>query len=158
MTTSRATSALLPPAAGKKISAGTLGYFRARTKSQFLSLLLREFKKSGISQKELGIRLGKDPAIISRYLGAPGNWELDTVSDLFFAVSGGVLEVRVVYPLNPRLARAETSSAPRPETPATTTTTKTKSISYEGDNHQELLRCQAFSITSEKLEIQQLAA
>jgi hypothetical protein len=89
MTTSR-TSALSKPTGSDKISVGTLGYVRARNRQRAYDLVVRELKKSGITQAELARRLGKGQDAVSRLLSRPGNWELDTLSDLLFAISGSV--------------------------------------------------------------------
>ncbi|MEP7173718.1 MAG: hypothetical protein ABI705_09550 [Aestuariivirga sp.] len=59
-------------------------------------MILAEFKRSGISQVELAKRTGKGPDIISRLIGRPGNWTLNTLSDLLFAMS----EAAPVYSLD----------------------------------------------------------
>jgi hypothetical protein len=91
---------LSKPEGAGRIPLGTLGYFRARNKWRVYDLVLREFKKSELSQADLARRLGKRPEVISRLLGAPGNWGLDTVSDLLFAIAGGEPVYGVAYPLN----------------------------------------------------------
>lgn len=99
MTTSQATTMLSKPTAADKIPLGTLGYFRARNKQKAYSAVMQEFEKSGLSQADLARRLGKGTDVICRWLGAPGNWTLDTVSDLLFAIGGGAPEYAIVYPL-----------------------------------------------------------
>lgn len=99
MTASK-TSFLSKPVVGIPISAPTLAYFRSRNRRKLHSLVLKEFKESGISQAELCVRLRKDPATISRMLGTPGNWGLDTASDLLFAIRGGEPSYRMEYPLD----------------------------------------------------------
>jgi hypothetical protein len=99
MSTSK-TTFLSKPAMGASISAPTLAYFRARNRRKLHSLVLKEFRDSGITQAELCLRLRKDPATISRMLGAPGNWGLDTASDLLFAIRGGEPSYKVEYPLD----------------------------------------------------------
>jgi transcriptional regulator with XRE-family HTH domain len=64
------------------------------------SLLQREFKKSGITQADLALRMGKGADRISRILGSPGNLTLDTMSEVLFALSGGEPEYGVYYPLD----------------------------------------------------------
>lgn len=64
------------------------------------SLVLSEFKKSGISKATLARRMDKKPEVVGRWLGAPGNWTLDTVSDLLFAISGAELACSVHRPLD----------------------------------------------------------
>jgi hypothetical protein len=73
---------------------------RQRNRGRVYSVVIDEFEKSGISQTDLASRLHKGTDQISRWLGSPGNWTLDTVSDLFFAISGGELAYGVQYPLD----------------------------------------------------------
>lgn len=101
MTMSPETSSLHKPAGDDRIPAGTLYYFRARNRNRIYDAVLREFLRSGISKATLARRMGKKHAeIISRLLGAPGNWTLDTVSDLIFAINGGECEYSIRYPLD----------------------------------------------------------
>ncbi len=90
---------LSKPEGADVIPLGTLGYFRGRNRWRVYELVLTEFKKSGLSQADLARRIGKRPEVISRLLGAPGNWGLDTVSDLLFAISGAEPAYQVAYPL-----------------------------------------------------------
>jgi hypothetical protein len=79
------------PTGSATISRGTLGYVRTRVRQWAYNLLVAEFKKSCVSQADLGKRLDKAPEIISRLLSRPGNWELDTFSAAIFALTGGLL-------------------------------------------------------------------
>jgi hypothetical protein len=107
MTISR-TTGLSEPSGVDKISAGTLGYISARHRQRQYDLVVREFRRSGISQSALARRLGKSPEVISRLLARPGNWESDTFSELVFGISGGIASYRIDYPL---AASAGTSDA-----------------------------------------------
>jgi hypothetical protein len=91
-------TALFDPAGSAKISRGTLGYIRTRVQQWAYNLLITEFKKSGISQADLGRRLDKTADVISRMLSRPANWELDTFSAVIFALTGGLLTFDVRYP------------------------------------------------------------
>ena len=62
-------------------------------------LVHAEFRKSGLTQAELARRMGRRPEVVSRMLGAPGNWRLDTVSDLLFAISGAEAAFTTHYPM-----------------------------------------------------------
>lgn len=99
MTTSRPIAALSKPTNADPIPEGTLGYFRARNRGRIYELVLKEFQCSGLTQADLGRRMKKGPDVICRLLGAPGNWTLDTVSDLLFAISGAEANYAVSYPL-----------------------------------------------------------
>ncbi|HXW24198.1 MAG TPA: hypothetical protein VEK73_05585 [Xanthobacteraceae bacterium] len=99
MNTSHTTFALSEPTGRDLIPPGVLEYFQTRNRMRVFSLVQREFDDSGITKAELADRLGKGPDRISHLLGAPGNWTLDTVSDLLFAISGAEIEYRIGYPL-----------------------------------------------------------
>lgn len=74
-------------------------YFEDRLRSRLYDLVLREFKKqqqkSGLTQKHVASRLGKRPEQINRWLSGPGNWTLDTVSNLLLAICKGELDIGV---------------------------------------------------------------
>jgi hypothetical protein len=100
VTTSQPTLSLSKPEGDERIPVGTLGYFEARNRNRLYEVVLNEFLRSGISQATLARRLGKNPDVVCRWLGAPGNWTLDTVTDLLFAISGAEPEYRLAYPLD----------------------------------------------------------
>jgi hypothetical protein len=70
---------------------------RERNRTHAYNLIIDEFEKSGISKAALAARLGKASETITRWLGTPSNWTLDTVSDLLFAISGAELNYNVTY-------------------------------------------------------------
>jgi hypothetical protein len=93
------------------VSAGTLGYIRARNRQRAYDLVIREFKKSGLTQVQLAARLGKSADIVCRLLSRPGNWELNTFSDLMFAISGSVPAFEPRYPLDASTITKQTASS-----------------------------------------------
>jgi hypothetical protein len=103
MSTSQ-TSGLSKPTGSEKVSIGTLGYVRTRARQRVYNLVLKELKKSGVTQADLARRLDKGPDAICRLLARPGNWELDTLSDLLFGISGSTPTFSVDYPLDQRPA------------------------------------------------------
>jgi hypothetical protein len=110
--------ALSSPQGNERIPAGTLGYMRAEVKSVFFDCVLGEFEKSNISQKDLADRIGKGEAQISRYLGSPGNWTLDTVAELLFGISGATVKgILLDYPCASQQAkempRSEAGTSPQ---------------------------------------------
>jgi hypothetical protein len=107
MSTSQ-TIGLSEPVGTDKISQGTLGYICTRNRQRQYDLVIREFKKSNLTQAGLGRRLGKSAEVISRLLARPGNWEADTFAELMFGISGAVPNYRADYPLR----RAEATASP----------------------------------------------
>ncbi len=67
-----------------------LSYFRERLKNRLYDLIVTEFlrrESSGaLSRADLARRIGRRPEQVTRWLGSPGNWTLDTVSDLMLAM------------------------------------------------------------------------
>jgi hypothetical protein len=89
MTTSRTRSFLTEVVEGEPIPIGKLEYFRARLQSRLHQLVLAEFLRQedrGLHQAELARRIGRKPEVVNRLLGAPGNWTLNTVSDLLLGM------------------------------------------------------------------------
>jgi hypothetical protein len=89
MTTSQTQSFLTEILEGERIPVGKLEYFRARLQSRLHQLVLAEFLRQedrGLHQAELARRIGRKPEVVNRLLGAPGNWTLNTVSDLLLGM------------------------------------------------------------------------
>jgi hypothetical protein len=99
MTTSKNDIGLSEPVGAERVPPGTLGYFQARNRHNVYDVVVEEFENSGLSQADLARRLGKGPDVVCRLLGGPGNWTLDTVSDLMFAISGAAPVYNKEYPL-----------------------------------------------------------
>jgi len=76
-------------------------YFQQRFRNRLYEAVIRAIEanaaKTGLRRKALAERIGKTPPSLSRLLAGPGNWELDTVSDLLFAIDAE-LEFRIVNP------------------------------------------------------------
>ncbi len=66
-------------------------YFRQRLKNRIFQALLAHFAdqaaRHGLTRKDLALRLNRDPAQVTRWLSAPSNWTLDTISDLLLAMN-----------------------------------------------------------------------
>jgi hypothetical protein len=108
MPTSRTTFTLSEPSGTCKIPLSTFSYLQERNKNLFYELVVGEFIKTGLTQIDLAARMGQKPARICRLLGAPGNWTLDTVSDLLFAICGAAPNCSVDYFLrNPPVNQRE---------------------------------------------------
>jgi hypothetical protein len=104
MTTSRPTSFLYEIGAGLPIPIEKRAYFQARLLNRIYAFVLKRFLEQeqlqGLTKAELARRIGKRPETITRLLGAPGNWELETISDLLLGISGEELEFSASSVLN----------------------------------------------------------
>ena len=90
MITSQPVSFLSEIVSGAPIPPEKLGYFRGRLSNRFHEVVLElfdELERAGkITRAALARRIGKAPEQITRWLGAPGNYTLDTISDLFLGM------------------------------------------------------------------------
>jgi hypothetical protein len=99
MNTSRTTPRLSKPFDSDPVPPTTLEYLRTRNRMRLFDLIHRELKRSGITRLQLSKRIMRGLDRISHLLGAPGNWTLDTASDLLFAISGAEIRYELSYPL-----------------------------------------------------------
>lgn len=97
-------SFLAEPTNDERVSLKALGYVSEATRDAMYDLVVRKFMESGISQVTLAKRLGKNPAQVCRTLGASGNWTIDTVAELLFAIDGSLLKISSHQPLRAKTA------------------------------------------------------
>ena len=88
------------PTGAAKLSLGTLDYMRRLNRQRVYELVRREFQRSGISETELAGRLGKPKDAVAGLLNGPKHWDLDTVSDLLYAISSAVPGYVITYPFS----------------------------------------------------------
>jgi hypothetical protein len=65
-------------------------YFQTRLRNRLFNFILAKFvaeQERGLTKAKLGRRIGKPPEVINRWLGAPSNLTIDTVSDLLLGIS-----------------------------------------------------------------------
>ena len=90
MTTFRKTLVKSEIAGDEPLSDYALGYFNERVRNSFYDYVLRRFheaaEQDGLTKAKLARRLGLAPARVTRLLGSPGNWTLDTVSELLVGI------------------------------------------------------------------------
>jgi hypothetical protein len=81
------------------ISLREIAYYRRRHQNRLFSELAQFFAHEAdngrITRKEIAQKLSKDPAQITRWLSAPSNLELDTISDILLAM-GAEMDNRIV--------------------------------------------------------------
>ena len=90
MTTFRTTPVKSELAGDEPLSDYALGYLNERVRNSFYDYVLRRFheaeEKENLTKAKLARRLGLEPARVTRLLGSPGNWTLDTVSELLVGI------------------------------------------------------------------------
>lgn len=93
------------------LSPGTLGYFCALTRDAYFDYVhekLAEAEVAGVKRADIAARIRKSPSRLSKILAAPGNWTLDTITELLVAIA----KERVVAASAPILAAKITNSFP----------------------------------------------
>lgn len=75
------------------VPSAQLAFVGRRLRNDLHHLVLDAFGKSGLTQAELARRMGADKGQVCRQLGAPGNWTIDTVGKLLFAINGSFVVV-----------------------------------------------------------------
>jgi hypothetical protein len=78
----------------ERIPLARLAFFREELRNRLYAEVVRRFHAladQGFTKAHLARRIGKTPEQVIRWLGAPGNWTLDTASDLMVGM-GTVLE------------------------------------------------------------------
>tara|TARA_R110000787_G_scaffold16251_2_gene49508 strand:- start:95 stop:589 length:495 start_codon:yes stop_codon:yes gene_type:complete len=77
-------------AGDEPLSDYALGYLTERVRNNFYDYVLRRFHEAAneenLTKAQLAKRLGLGPDRISKILGAPGNWTLDTIAELLVGI------------------------------------------------------------------------
>lgn len=88
---------------GPQIPEAKRAYFQARLRNRLFNLILQRFlqeQQSGLTKAALARRIGKTPDVVNRWLGAPGNLTLDTISDLLLGIGAEELKLELSSILN----------------------------------------------------------
>lgn len=89
---------------GQPIPVGKLAYLCERTRLRLYDFIVSKFleqsRDNQLTQAELARRVRKSPEVINRLLGAPGNWTIDTITELLVGISAEELEPDSVSLLN----------------------------------------------------------
>lgn len=78
-------------------------YFQERFRGRFFEFMIERFllaQAHGLTKAKLARRIGKPPEVINRWLGAPSNLTLDSVSDLLLGISAEEPEINGASLLN----------------------------------------------------------
>ena len=73
-------------------------YFQERCRNRVYDVVVTAFLESGIKKAELAKRISKRPEQLTRLLSNPGNWTLDTISDLLLGIGRAELKIGLSYP------------------------------------------------------------
>ena len=95
-------SELMAGHSGPPIPAGKRSYFQERLRIRVFNFLLSKFiqaQTKGLNKNILAKRIGRSPEVINRWLGAPSNLTLDTISDLLLGISAEELEPDASSPI-----------------------------------------------------------
>lgn len=67
-----------------------VAFYRQRLKNRIFTVIVKFFAdeaaRRGVTKKDIALYLDRDPAQITRWLSAPSNMTLDTISDLLLAL------------------------------------------------------------------------
>ena len=102
---------------------GEHAYAREYFRNLIFQEILVAFKASGMTRASLARRLGRKPEQITRWFSAPGNLEIDTISDLLMAMGKrpeSILRARVHASASERVARLIAITSSRGQTVPTT--------------------------------------
>jgi hypothetical protein len=84
---------------GSPIPPEKRAYFQERLRGRLFDLIMSRFiearETSGLTQKALAHRIGNRPDRVNRLLSSPGNWTLDTLSDLLLGIASAELEIAI---------------------------------------------------------------
>jgi|ERR1700677_400274 hypothetical protein len=84
---------------GSPIPPEKRAYFQERLRGRLFDLIMRRFieaaETSGLTQKGLAHRIGNRPDRVNRLLASPGNWTLDTLSDLLLGIASAELDIAI---------------------------------------------------------------
>jgi len=88
---------------GPQVPPAKLSYFQERLRDRIFDFILGRFlaeQKNGLTKAKLGRRIGKKAEVINRWLGAPSNLTLDTISDLLIGIAAEELNLSSATLLN----------------------------------------------------------
>lgn len=75
---------------GPQIPPAKLAYFQERLRERIYDFIIGLFlaeQRNGLNKAKLARRIGKKAEVVNRWLGAPSNLTLDTVSDLLIGIN-----------------------------------------------------------------------
>lgn len=104
MTTTSQTSFLDRPTGDERIPERALGYVTEAAREEMFDMIATACVEAGVMRSQIAKRLGKDPAVVTRQLSAPGNWTIDTISEYLFAINGRLVRASSYCPVEQAVA------------------------------------------------------
>jgi len=110
MNTFHETSLLAEPSGDERIDERALGYVTQTARDDVFDMVANACVEAGVTRANIARRLGKDPAQVSRLLNSPGNWTIDTIAELLFAIDGSFLRPARHWPQREALSNRRHST------------------------------------------------
>lgn len=89
MTSTRQTQFLSEVIDSETISPGTQAYLEVRAQNKFYDYVIKKFREKerhGFTTADLARRIGRRPEVVTRWLSAPRNWTISTLSLLLVGI------------------------------------------------------------------------
>jgi hypothetical protein len=95
-------SELIAGHSGPPIPVGKRAYFQERLRIRVFNFLLSKFiqaQAKGLNKNMLAKRIDRSPEVVNRWLAAPSNLTVDTISDLLLGIAAEELELDASSPI-----------------------------------------------------------
>jgi hypothetical protein len=95
-------SELIAGHSGPPIPVGKRAYFQERLRIRVFNFLLSKFiqaQAKGLNKNILAKRIDRSPEVVNRWLAAPSNLTVDTISDLLLGIAAEELELDASSPI-----------------------------------------------------------
>ena len=85
----------------RQIDAKDLEYHRQRLREtifeEVVQAFAERFERNGFKKSDLAAAIGRSPSLVNKWLNAPTNWTIDTISDVLLAIGAEMQPSVTVY-------------------------------------------------------------
>lgn len=96
-----------------RIDDATLAYAGQTAREMVFHEIHQKLQSRELTRRTIARRLGKSPARISQQLGEPGNFTIETLAELAYAIDGSFIRVEFYDPRQQTVNDKQKSSASR---------------------------------------------